>query len=195
MLAAVAACAARCLEALADHFGARVASTSSIGLSERIQQSFVIADPSLPDSPIVFASDGFLDFTGYTREEILGRNCRFLQGPRTDARAVREIREAVDQGDECTVRLLNYTKQGKPFWNMFTLAPVRDETGRIRFFAGIQVDVTVYKKRDASDAATSGAPRASSPGPSPSSSSPRARTRSSRATRSRPTGGRARTSA
>jgi non-specific serine/threonine protein kinase len=61
---------------------------------------------------------------------------------------VREIREAVDQGDECTVRLLNYTKQGKPFWNMFTLAPVRDETGRIRFFAGIQVDVTVYKKKD-----------------------------------------------
>jgi non-specific serine/threonine protein kinase len=115
---------------------------------ERIQQSFVIADPSLPDCPIVFASDGFLDFTGYTREEILGRNCRFLQGPRTDARAVREIREAVDQGDECTVRLLNYTKQGKPFWNMFTLAPVRDETGRIRFFAGIQVDVTVYKKKD-----------------------------------------------
>ena len=126
---------------------------------ERIQQSFVIADPGLPDCPIVFASDGFLDFTGYTREEILGRNCRFLQGPRTDARAVREIRRAVDAGDECTVRLLNYTKQGKPFWNMFTLAPVRDETGRIRFFAGIQVDVTVYKKRDASDAATSGAPR------------------------------------
>ena len=115
---------------------------------ERIQQSFVIADPSLPDCPIVFASDGFLDFTGYTREEILGRNCRFLQGPRTDARAVREIRRAVDAGDECTVRLLNYTKQGKPFWNMFTLAPVRDETGRIRFFAGIQVDVTVYKRRD-----------------------------------------------
>jgi non-specific serine/threonine protein kinase len=115
---------------------------------ERIQQSFVIADPSLPDCPIVFASDGFLDFTGYTREEILGRNCRFLQGPRTDARAVREIRRAVDEGDECTVRLLNYTKQGKPFWNMFTLAPVRDETGKIRFFAGIQVDVTVYKKKD-----------------------------------------------
>lgn len=115
---------------------------------ERIQQSFVIADPSLPDCPIVFASDGFLDFTGYTREEILGRNCRFLQGERTDKRAVREIRKAVDEGRECTVRLLNYTKQGKPFWNMFTLAPVRDETGKIRFFAGIQVDVTVYKKGD-----------------------------------------------
>jgi non-specific serine/threonine protein kinase len=91
----------------------------------------------------VFASDGFLDFTGYTREEILGRNCRFLQGERTDKRAVQEIRSAVDEGRECTVRLLNYTKQGKPFWNMFTLAPVRDELGKIRFLAGIQVDVTV----------------------------------------------------
>ena len=112
---------------------------------ERIQQSFLISDPSLPDCPIVFASDGFLDFTGYTREEILGRNCRFLQGPKTDASAVAEIRKAIDGGNECTVRLLNYTKQGKPFWNMFTLAPVRDDGGKIRFYAGIQVDVTVYK--------------------------------------------------
>ena len=113
---------------------------------ERIQQSFVIADPSLPDCPIVFASDGFLDFTGYTREEILGRNCRFLQGPRTDRNSVAEIRKAIDEGSECTVRLLNYTKQGKPFWNMFTMAPVRDEQGNVRFFAGVQVDVTVYTR-------------------------------------------------
>ena len=116
---------------------------------ERIQQSFVIADPSLPDCPIVFASDGFSDFTGYTREEILGRNCRFLQGPRTDRRAVAEIRKAVSEGSECTVRLLNYTKGGKPFWNMFTLAPVRDDAGNVRFFAGVQVDVTVYEDKDA----------------------------------------------
>lgn len=126
---------------------------------ERIQQSFVIADPSLPDCPIVFASDGFLDFTGYTREEILGRNCRFLQGPRTDRRAVHEIRKAIDAGSECTVRLLNYTKQGKPFWNMFTLAPVRDEQGNVRFFAGVQVDVTVYSDADAAARGSVGAVR------------------------------------
>ena len=122
---------------------------------ERIQQSFVIADPSLPDCPIVFASDGFLDFTGYTREEILGRNCRFLQGPRTDRSAVAEIRKAIDEGSECTVRLLNYTKQGKPFWNMFTMAPVRDEQGNVRFFAGVQVDVTVYTREEGEKDATS----------------------------------------
>jgi len=111
---------------------------------ERIQESFVITDPSLPDHPIVFASDGFLSFTGYTREEILGRNCRFLQGKDTDQNSVKAIRDAIDAGSEVTVRLLNYTKNGRPFWNMFTLAPVRDDEGKVRFFAGVQVDVTVY---------------------------------------------------
>jgi phototropin len=111
---------------------------------ERIEQSFVITDPSLPDHPIVFASDGFLEFTGYAMDEILGRNCRFLQGPKTDRTAVAKIRQAIDSGSECTVRLLNYTKAGKPFWNMFTLAPVRDDQGVVRFFAGVQVDITAH---------------------------------------------------
>ena len=62
---------------------------------ERIQQNFCISDPTLPDCPIVFTSDAFLELTGYTREEVLGRNCRFLQGPSTDQRTVDQIREAV----------------------------------------------------------------------------------------------------
>ena len=111
---------------------------------ERIEQSFVITDPSLPDHPIVFASEGFMDFTGYSVDEILGRNCRFLQGPKTDRAAVAKIRQAIEQGEECTVRLLNYTKTGKEFWNMFTLAPVRDDQGVVRFFAGVQVDITAH---------------------------------------------------
>jgi len=64
---------------------------------ERIQQNFVISDPSLPDCPIVFASESFLELTEYSREEILGRNCRFLQGPGTDPRAVAEIRDAINR--------------------------------------------------------------------------------------------------
>ena len=73
----------------ADAAGAR---KGRVGLDlastlERIEQSFVITDPSLPDHPIVFASDGFMDFTGYSVDEILGRNCRFLQGPKTDRAA------------------------------------------------------------------------------------------------------------
>ncbi len=111
---------------------------------ERIEQSFVITDPSLPDHPIVFASEGFMDFTGYSVDEILGRNCRFLQGPKTDRAAVAKIRQAIEQGEECTVRLLNYTKTGKEFWNMFTLAPVRDDQGVVRFFAGVQLDITAH---------------------------------------------------
>ena len=78
----------------------------------------------------------------YTREEVLGRNCRFLQGPGTDKRAVREIRKAIEGRIECTVRLLNYTKSGQAFWNLFSLAPVFDVDGSVRFFIGVQVDVT-----------------------------------------------------
>eukprot|EP00217_Crustomastix_stigmatica_P012793 CAMPEP_0183797780 /NCGR_PEP_ID=MMETSP0803_2-20130417/17021_1 /TAXON_ID=195967 /ORGANISM="Crustomastix stigmata, Strain CCMP3273" /LENGTH=709 /DNA_ID=CAMNT_0026042449 /DNA_START=114 /DNA_END=2240 /DNA_ORIENTATION=- len=113
---------------------------------ERIQQSFVISDPSLPDCPIVFASEAFLDLTGYSREEVLGRNCRFLQGPETDRESVLQIREAVRQGRECSVRLLNYTKSGQKFWNMFTLAPVRDTKDEVQFFVGVQVDVNLIPR-------------------------------------------------
>lgn len=74
---------------------------------------------------------------------MLGRNCRFLQGPDTDRRAVREIRSAIENRVECTVRLLNYTKQGRAFWNLFSLAPVFDADGNVRYFIGVQVDVTL----------------------------------------------------
>mmetsp|Transcript_31401 Transcript_31401/g.80144 ORF Transcript_31401/g.80144 Transcript_31401/m.80144 type:complete len:717 (-) Transcript_31401:642-2792(-) len=109
---------------------------------ERIQQNFVICDPTLPDCPIVFASDAFLDLTEFKREEVLGRNCRFLQGPDTDMKTVQDIRDAIKTGAELTVRILNYTKTGRPFWNMFTLAPMSDSNGQTRFFVGVQVDVT-----------------------------------------------------
>jgi len=112
---------------------------------ERIQQNFCISDPTLPDCPIVFASDAFLDLTEYKREEVLGRNCRFLQGPGTDPNIVTQIREAVRANQELTVRVLNYTKSGRPFWNMFTLAPMSDSDGTTRFFVGVQVDVTAVQ--------------------------------------------------
>jgi PAS domain S-box-containing protein len=107
-------------------------------------QNFVIADPTLPDCPIVFASDPFLRLTGYRREEVLGRNCRFLQGPDTDRAAVLELKAAIRAGRECTVRLLNYTKTGKAFWNMLTVAPIKDIEDRPRFLVGVQVDVTEH---------------------------------------------------
>ncbi|MED6160931.1 Phototropin-1 [Stylosanthes scabra] len=107
---------------------------------ERIEKNFVITDPRLPDNPIIFASDSFLELTEYSREEILGRNCRFLQGPETDRATVRKIREAIDNQIEITVQLINYTKSGKKFWNLFHLQPMRDQKGEVQYFIGVQLD-------------------------------------------------------
>ncbi|KAJ4838306.1 Phototropin-2 [Turnera subulata] len=107
---------------------------------ERIEKNFVISDPRLPDNPIIFASDSFLELTEYTREEILGRNCRFLQGPETDQATVQKIRDAIREQREITVQLINYTKSGKKFWNLFHLQPMRDHTGELQYFIGVQLD-------------------------------------------------------
>ncbi|GJN07226.1 hypothetical protein PR202_ga25040 [Eleusine coracana subsp. coracana] len=109
---------------------------------ERIEKNFVITDPRLPDNPIIFASDSFLLLTEYSREEILGRNCRFLQGPETDHETVKRIREAIDNQTEVTVQLINYTKSGKKFWNLFHLQPMRDQKGDVQYFIGVQLDGT-----------------------------------------------------
>nr|AML77973.1 putative LOV domain-containing protein [Mammea americana] len=107
---------------------------------ERIEKNFVITDPRLPDDPIIFASDSFLELTEYTREEILGRNCRFLQGPETDRATVSKIRDAIREQREITVQLINYTKSGKKFWNLFHLQPMRDQKGELQYFIGVQLD-------------------------------------------------------
>ncbi|XP_028758533.1 phototropin-2 isoform X2 [Neltuma alba] len=107
---------------------------------ERIEKNFVISDPRLPDNPIIYASDSFLELTEYTREEILGRNCRFLQGPETDQATVAKIRSAIREQREITVQLINYTKSGKKFWNLFHLQPMRDQKGELQYFIGVQLD-------------------------------------------------------
>ncbi|XP_073312531.1 phototropin-2-like isoform X2 [Primulina huaijiensis] len=107
---------------------------------ERIEKNFVITDPRLPDNPIIFASDSFLELTEYSREEILGRNCRFLQGPETDRATVSKIRDAIRDQRDITVQLINYTKYGKKFWNLFHLQPMRDQKGELQYFIGVQLD-------------------------------------------------------
>ena len=93
------------------------ASSPPLPHSPPFAQNFVITDPSLPDNPIVFASQGFLTLTGYALNQILGRNCRFLQGPETDPAAVEKIRDAIHQGVDASVCLLNYRIDGSTFWN------------------------------------------------------------------------------
>jgi len=105
------------------------------------QHNFVVSDPNMPDNPIVFASQGFYDLTGYDPSEVVGKNCRFLQGPRTDPAAVSEIREGIRRGEEVSVCLINYRKDGSPFWNQFFVAPLCDVHGRVVNFVGVQCEV------------------------------------------------------
>mmetsp|Transcript_6625 Transcript_6625/g.20143 ORF Transcript_6625/g.20143 Transcript_6625/m.20143 type:complete len:360 (+) Transcript_6625:77-1156(+) len=105
------------------------------------QRNFAVSDPSLPDNPIVYASKGFLHLTGYRVEQVVGRNCRFLQGPGTDPKVVDVIRKGVADGVDTSVCLLNYKADGTPFWNQFFVAALRDADGKIVNFVGVQCQV------------------------------------------------------
>lgn len=106
------------------------------------RMAMVITDPNRPDNPIVFCNQAFQKLTGYDRDQIIGRNCRFLQGPETDRDEVRNVREAIEAGEDIAVDLLNYRKDGSTFWNALYLSPVRGEAGDIQFFFASQLDVT-----------------------------------------------------
>ena len=102
----------------------------------------VIVDVINPGQPLTYVNAGFERLTGYGADEILGRNCRLLQGPGTDPRHLDEMRTALSRGEECRVTLLNYRADGTAFWNELTLSPVADESGRVTEYIGIQNDVT-----------------------------------------------------
>mmetsp|Transcript_60170 Transcript_60170/g.174256 ORF Transcript_60170/g.174256 Transcript_60170/m.174256 type:complete len:318 (+) Transcript_60170:160-1113(+) len=106
------------------------------------QQNFAISDPTLPDNPIVYVSQGFLDLTGYTLDQVLGRNCRFLQGPGTDQSAVDVIRKGIQEGIDTSVCLLNYKADGTPFWNQFFVAALRDAENNVVNYVGVQCEVS-----------------------------------------------------
>ena len=117
---------------------------------EATRMPMVVADPRLPDTPIVFVNNAFLDMTGYAQEEVLGRNCRFLQGPDTDRAVVDQIRQAVARQEQIAVELLNYRKDGSSFWNALFLTPVRNPQGELIYFFSSQLDVS--RRRDAEGA-------------------------------------------
>lgn len=104
---------------------------------QKSQQSFVITDPSLQDNPIVYASEGFLYITGYSRDEVLGRNCRFLQGTDTCPLKVKKVKNALSNAEDVSVCLLNYTADGTPFWNQLFIAALRDANNNIVNFVGV----------------------------------------------------------
>ncbi|MCH2451151.1 MAG: PAS domain S-box protein [Gracilimonas sp.] len=102
----------------------------------------IITDAQEKDNPIIFSNDGFTKLTGYSREEILGNNCRFLQQDNRDQDAARHIRQLIQNGETGRSIIQNYKKDGTPFWNELSIAPVKDSEGEVSHFIGIQNDVT-----------------------------------------------------
>ena len=106
--------------------------------------AMVATDLRLPDRPLVFVNDAFVSMTGYRRDEVLGRNCRFLQGPSTDSDTVRAIRETIEAGETGYFELRNYRRDGTAFWNGLHIGPAeRDPDGGPSLYFGAQRDVTV----------------------------------------------------
>ena len=106
----------------------------------RLPFALVITDRTLPDNPIVFVNRAFLDQTGYAVEEVVGRNCRFLQGEHTDPDTVRALREAIEEDQEITVDIVNYRADGERYVNRLMVAPLYDDDGAVRHHLGIQHD-------------------------------------------------------
>lgn len=108
----------------------------------------VISDARCFDNPIIYCNPAFLKITGYSQEEVIGRNCRFLQGHDTDPIAVEQIRQSIRTGQEVRVVLKNYRKDGTLFWNDLTISPVRDSSGKVTHFIGVQTDITERKQAE-----------------------------------------------
>jgi PAS domain S-box-containing protein len=107
-----------------------------------VNNGVLVTDPSLPDNPIVDVNPAFERITGYTKAEIIGKNCRILQGSDTDQDVRKLMRESIKTGGDCQVTIKNYRKDGTPFWNDVTITPIRDARGNLTHFVGVVTDVT-----------------------------------------------------
>jgi PAS domain S-box-containing protein len=101
-----------------------------------------LTDPDLEDSPIVYANKAFEDMCGYPQEEIVGRNCRFLQGADRDQPELDQLRAAIKKGEPIEVTLRNYRRDGELFYNRLVVKPLFDERGNVVYFLGVQYDIT-----------------------------------------------------
>ena len=110
----------------------------SLLFDDELGQSVTIADPNQDDLPIVYVSEAFLKQTGYEREEVLGRNCRFLQSADTNPAAVEAVRMALAARARFSIDLLNHRKDGVRFINRLRIRPIFDQHGRLIYFVGLQ---------------------------------------------------------
>jgi len=111
----------------------------------KIKSSVTVVDATLPDFPLMYVNENFTELTGYSAEESIGQNCRFLQGPNTDPETVQHIREALKKQQSIKTEILNYTKNGQKFWNELNIDPIFDDSGECLFFVGIQYDISERK--------------------------------------------------
>lgn len=111
-------------------------------------EGVIITDPSRPDNPIIYTNPAFTYITGYEFEEVVGRNCRFLQGPETDQAAIALLKQQIAERQPVKMTLLNYRKTGQPFWNELKISPIFTNQGELLYFVGIQTDVTEQKRSE-----------------------------------------------
>jgi two-component system cell cycle sensor histidine kinase/response regulator CckA len=126
-----------------------LAAEATLRLRERAiaetSNGILITDPHQRDNPVIYVNPAFERITGYRTDEVLGRNCRFLQGPDTDPATVAVMRQAIAEQRDCQVVIWNYHKDGAPFWNELTISPVHDGRGQVTHFVGVLVDITARK--------------------------------------------------
>ena len=124
----------------------RIRSQERLQMMERAIEScsngIAIADATVADNPIIYVNPSFERITGYDQDELIGKNCRFLQGNATNPAAVKELRKAIEAGKECQVILRNFQKNGTPFWNELSIAPVYNSRRQLTHFVGVQTDIT-----------------------------------------------------
>jgi len=120
--------------------------TDTLALFDQAQGSITLSDATAPEMPLIYVNKGFEIVSGYKRNEIIGKNCRFLQGHMCDQAGIQTIREAIAKKTGCLVELINFRKDGKRFINRLSLHPVFNKAGNLKYFIGIQNDVTILKE-------------------------------------------------
>jgi len=118
------------------------------GAVEAMPEGVVVTDVSRPDNPIVYCNRGFERLTGYRQDEILNRNCRFIQGPETDPATIEQLRQAIRLRQAEAVVLRNYRKDGTPFWNALSITPMPNAAGEVQYFVGVQTNITHIKQME-----------------------------------------------